>query len=108
MSRVLLSKGIEKRCFVRRKPLEQRFVFEVHLRKRLLDESFPFDIYEREVLARQKWFPYFVGKLSPLYSRGEPRTCCTLESINMHARSPFRYNEGGEYSGSAYVFTPEP
>jgi len=35
--------------------------------------------------------PYFVGTFSPQSSTGEPRPCCTLESINMHASLPFRY-----------------
>ena len=45
----------------------------------------PFDIYEREVLARHKWFPYPSGNLLPLYFTGEPRPCSTLED-GQHAR----------------------
>ena len=54
------------------------------------DRTSAFDIYEREVVAKQQWFPYLSGKLSPFSSPGEPRRCYTLESINMPARLRFR------------------
>jgi hypothetical protein len=60
-------------------------LFNRFLGNRLLS----FDIYEREELPRQKWFPYLSGKLLLLTSTGEPRRCYTSESTSMHANSPF-------------------
>jgi hypothetical protein len=44
-----------------------------------------FDIYEREVLEKQKWFPYFAGKLFTHFLNRRTTTMLYL-GIDQHAR----------------------